>query len=88
MMKLISDRAVHAAGSIKVLVEAGVVRPMRPDRALKVLQTLARWGRSPAAGAISWRPAPRRDAIADDLGTLTFSEMHRRTTRSRTPCPT
>jgi acyl-CoA synthetase (AMP-forming)/AMP-acid ligase II len=80
MMKVIPDRAAHAAGSIKVLAEAGVVRPMRPDRVLKVLQTLARWGRSPAAGAISLAARyPGETAIADDLGTLTYSEMHTRT---------
>jgi acyl-CoA synthetase (AMP-forming)/AMP-acid ligase II len=79
MMKAIPHRAAYAAGGVKVLVEAGVVRPMRPDRLLKVLQTLVRWGRSPAAGGISLADRyPDQTAIADDLGTLTYSELHTR----------
>ena len=38
----IPGRVAYTAGSIKVLVDAGVVRPIRPDRLLLVLQTLAR----------------------------------------------
>jgi acyl-CoA synthetase (AMP-forming)/AMP-acid ligase II len=72
-------RAIHTAGSIKVLVDAGVVRPMRPDRLYRVLQTLVRWGRSPAAGAISLADRyPDETGIVDDLGTLTFAELHTR----------
>ena len=75
----IPGRALHTAGSIKVLVDAGVVRPMRPDRLYRVLQTLVRWGRSPAAGAISLADRyPGETAIIDDLGTLTFAELHTR----------
>ena len=51
--KSVPERVAYAAGSVKVLVEAGVVRPMRPDRLWGVLRTLQRWGRSPAAGTIS-----------------------------------
>jgi acyl-CoA synthetase (AMP-forming)/AMP-acid ligase II len=72
-------RALHTAGSIKVLVHAGVVRPIRPDRLYRVLQTLVRWGRSPAAGAISLADRyPDETGIVDDLGTLTFAELHTR----------
>ena len=58
-------RAAYMLGTVKVLVDAGVVRPMRPDRAWGVLRTIQRWGRSPAAGSASssgiplqptWRP--------------------------------
>jgi acyl-CoA synthetase (AMP-forming)/AMP-acid ligase II len=72
-------RLAHALGGIKILAEAGVVRPMRPDRVLKVLQTLTRWGRSPAAGTISLADRfPDETAIVDELGTLTFSKLHER----------
>jgi acyl-CoA synthetase (AMP-forming)/AMP-acid ligase II len=64
---------------VKILAEAGVIRPMRPDRALKVLQTMARWGRSPAAGVISLADRfPDETAIVDELGTLTYRELHQR----------
>jgi fatty-acyl-CoA synthase len=70
----------YQLGSVRVLVDAGVVRPMRPDRLLKFVQTLVRWGRSPAAGAIALADRfPDETMIVDELGTLTFSEVHTRT---------
>jgi acyl-CoA synthetase (AMP-forming)/AMP-acid ligase II len=72
-------RLAHALGGVKILAEAGVVRPMRPDRVFKVLQTLTRWGRSPAAGTISLADRfPDETAVVDELGTLTFSKLHER----------
>jgi acyl-CoA synthetase (AMP-forming)/AMP-acid ligase II len=72
-------RVAYTLGGVKILAEAGVVRPMRPDRALKVLQTVMRWGRSPAAGAISLANRfPDETAIVDELGTLSFCELHER----------
>ena len=76
----IPGRVAYTAGSIKVLVDAGVVRPIRPDRLLLVLQTLARWGRSAAAGTITLAARyPDDTAIIDELGALTYSELHTRT---------
>ncbi|HMJ96227.1 MAG TPA: AMP-binding protein, partial [Thermoleophilaceae bacterium] len=73
-------RALHELGSVKVLIEAGVIRPMRPDRLLGVLRTMQRWGRSPAAGAISLAARyPDGTVIVDELGTLTYSEVDTRT---------
>jgi acyl-CoA synthetase (AMP-forming)/AMP-acid ligase II len=73
-------RIAYQLGSVKVLIDAGVVRPMRPDRLLKVLQTLVQWGRSPAAGAIALASRyPDETMIVDELGTLTYSELHTRT---------
>jgi acyl-CoA synthetase (AMP-forming)/AMP-acid ligase II/uncharacterized membrane protein len=76
----IPGRVAYQLGSVKVLVDAGVVRPMRPDRLLRFVQTLLRWGRSPAAGAIALADRfPDETMIVDELGTLTFSEVHTRT---------
>jgi fatty-acyl-CoA synthase len=76
----IPQRATYQLGSVKVLVDAGVVRPMRPDRLLRFVQTLMRWGRSPAAGAIALADRFADETmVVDELGTLTFSEMHTRT---------
>jgi acyl-CoA synthetase (AMP-forming)/AMP-acid ligase II len=73
-------RIAYQLGSVKVLMDAGVVRPMRPDRLLKVLRTLVQWGRSPAAGAIALASRyPDETMIVDELGTLTYSELHTRT---------
>jgi acyl-CoA synthetase (AMP-forming)/AMP-acid ligase II/uncharacterized membrane protein len=72
-------RMAYALGSVKILAEAGVVRPMRPDRAFRVLRTLARWGRSPAAGTIALADRfPDETAIVDELGTLSFGDLHER----------
>jgi acyl-CoA synthetase (AMP-forming)/AMP-acid ligase II/carbon monoxide dehydrogenase subunit G len=76
----IAGQVAYQLGSVKVLIDAGVVRPMRPDRLLKFVQTLMRWGRSPAAGAIALANRfPDETMIVDELGTLTFSEVHTRT---------
>jgi acyl-CoA synthetase (AMP-forming)/AMP-acid ligase II len=73
------ERVAYALGGARILAEAGVIRPMRPDRVLKVLQTMARWGRSPAAGAISLADRfPDDTAIIDELGKLTFGKVHER----------
>ena len=58
----LTGRIGYALGSAKVLVDAGVIRPIRPDKLVKVLTTLARFGRSPAAGHdLAGRPLPGRD---------------------------
>jgi fatty-acyl-CoA synthase len=73
-------RAAYQLGSAKVLIDAGVIRPMRPDRLWGVLRTLQRWGRSPAAGAISLAARfPEETMIMDELGTLTYAEIDTRT---------
>jgi acyl-CoA synthetase (AMP-forming)/AMP-acid ligase II/carbon monoxide dehydrogenase subunit G len=73
-------RMAYLLGSVKVLVDAGVIRPMRPDRAWGVLRTIQKWGRSPAAGSISLAERfPDEPMVVDELGTLTFSEVHTRT---------
>jgi fatty-acyl-CoA synthase len=76
----IPERITYQLGSVKVLIDAGVVRPMRPDRLLHFVQTLMRWGRSPAAGAIGLADRfPNETMIVDELGTLSFAEVHTRT---------
>jgi acyl-CoA synthetase (AMP-forming)/AMP-acid ligase II/uncharacterized membrane protein len=75
----IPGRVAYQLGSVKVLIDAGVVRPMRPDRLVRFVQTLMRWGRSPAAGAIALADRfPNETMIVDELGALTFSDVHRR----------
>jgi acyl-CoA synthetase (AMP-forming)/AMP-acid ligase II/uncharacterized membrane protein len=75
----IPGRVAYQLGSVKILIDAGVVRPMRPDRLVKFVQTLMRWGRSPAAGAIALADRFGNETmIVDELGTLTFSEVHTR----------
>ena len=72
----------HNAAGVSVLVEAGVIRPIRPDKLARVAITMARWGRGPAAGYITAAiVSPHAPAIVDDLGMLTFGEVDSRTNR-------
>jgi fatty-acyl-CoA synthase len=64
----------------RTLTEAGIVRPIRPDKLAQIAGTLRRWGPTPAAGyTISAIRHPDDIGIIDELGTLTFAEIHRRT---------
>jgi len=61
------------------LVGAGMIRPTRPDRLLRTGLALAKWGPTPAAGyTASAIRYPDDAAIIDDLGTLTFADVARR----------
>ena len=61
---------------MKVLAEAGVLRPVRPDKLAAMAVLLSRWGASPAAGiAGAAVNHPDEPMIEDELGTLTFAEV-------------
>ncbi len=65
---------------VQTLLGTGMVQPMRPDRAVRSLRALRRWGPTPAAActvmAIRY---PEREALVDEKGTVTFAEVERRT---------
>jgi acyl-CoA synthetase (AMP-forming)/AMP-acid ligase II len=64
----------------KVLLSTGILTPVRPDRAVRSIVALRRWGPTPAAAYTgSAARYPDRSAIIDERGTLTFEEVHRRT---------
>jgi acyl-CoA synthetase (AMP-forming)/AMP-acid ligase II len=64
----------------RTLAEVGILRPTRPDKLLRIADALRRWGPTPAAGyTISAIRHPDDLAIIDELGTLTFADVHRRT---------
>ena len=66
----------------KVLTRAGVLSPGRPDRLLKQLNAVAKWGATMAGGyQAALARVPDKAAIADDLGVLTFANVDARTTR-------
>src|SRR5207247_6595852 len=70
-------RRLHTAWT---LVEAGIVRPIRPDKLVRIGLTLYRFGPTPAAGYTAAAiHSPNDVAVVDELGTLTFGEIHRRT---------
>ena len=78
--KSLPEQVIYQVGNVKVLAEAGVVRPMRPDRLWGVVRTLQQWGRSPAAGSIALaKRYPSETMVVDELGSLTYSEVNART---------
>jgi fatty-acyl-CoA synthase len=65
--------------NLRTLAGAGVIRPLRPDKLVRVAHELARWGASPAAGVAGVAITdPRRPIVIDEAGSLTYAEMHRR----------
>jgi acyl-CoA synthetase (AMP-forming)/AMP-acid ligase II len=71
------ERVVQAA---QVLVRAGVIRVERPDDALKAARAVLERQLTPAGGfVVSAIRYPDEPAIVDELGTLTFAEVDRRT---------
>jgi acyl-CoA synthetase (AMP-forming)/AMP-acid ligase II/uncharacterized membrane protein len=75
-----AGRVAYTLGSLRIMIEAGIIRPVRPDKLARIAMTLVRWGRSPAAGFISLALRhPHEPAVVDELGTLTFDEVNYRT---------
>ena len=63
-----------------MLHEAGILEPIRPDKALKIGATFLRWGASPAIGvATAAIHHPHEIALIDERGSLSFERLHRRT---------
>ncbi|MGI8609884.1 MAG: AMP-binding protein [Candidatus Dormibacteria bacterium] len=72
------QKRIHAT---RVLAETGFIRvPERPDRTARAFLAMLRWGNTPAAGfeAAAAR-YPDEPAILDEIGTLTFDQVNRRT---------
>jgi len=69
----------NAVFELKVFSDVGLLRPMRPDKLVRVAQLYMRWGASPALGSAANAIAvPDRTAIVDEAGALTWAETHRR----------
>jgi len=65
--------------NLKVLTEAGIIRPMGPGELLAVGQAVRRWGASPAAAIVSaGARRPSDVALIDELGVLSFGELDKR----------
>jgi acyl-CoA synthetase (AMP-forming)/AMP-acid ligase II len=76
----VSSPLKHRLEVAKTLLGTGMIAPVRPDRAVRSVVALKRWGPTPAAAYTgSAARFPDREAIVDDRGTLTFEEVHRRT---------
>jgi acyl-CoA synthetase (AMP-forming)/AMP-acid ligase II len=76
MAVALSD-GIHVAGT---LARAGMLRPSRPDRAMRAIMGLHRFGPTMAAGVVGGAARfPAAAAVIDDEGVLTFADLERRT---------
>jgi fatty-acyl-CoA synthase len=68
-------RVADGLWELKVLVEAGILRPMRPDKLARIGERYVRWGASPALGSAACAIShPDATAIIDEAGALTWSQ--------------
>ena len=75
----IPRRLVHELDNVRILANHGMVAPMRPDKVARMALIGARWGASPAAGVLIGAVRhPDRTMIIDELGSLTYAEVDRR----------
>jgi acyl-CoA synthetase (AMP-forming)/AMP-acid ligase II len=75
----ILDQVTNKLWVGKTLAEVGIVRPIRPDKLARMAAAYVKWGPSPALGyTLGALRHPDRTAIVDELGTLTFREVDRR----------
>ncbi|MDQ3485349.1 MAG: AMP-binding protein [Actinomycetota bacterium] len=79
MISKIVARASSVGLSARVLTQAGVVRPISPVALVRVGRAVAKWGTGPAGGfatlAARW---PDKPGLIDELGSITFGEIHQR----------
>jgi acyl-CoA synthetase (AMP-forming)/AMP-acid ligase II len=79
VLRSVLGRAASTGTSLKVLTEAGVIRPYSPLVLAGVARALRRWGTGPAGGFVALAVrAPNQVGLVDELGSLTFGELHRR----------
>jgi acyl-CoA synthetase (AMP-forming)/AMP-acid ligase II len=75
-----AEAALGSARAAVALTRSGVVRPIRPDRLIRMAGSLARYGLTITTGyAAGAARHPDRTAIVDDDGSVTFAEVDRTT---------
>jgi acyl-CoA synthetase (AMP-forming)/AMP-acid ligase II len=73
------DSVADSIFEARVLREAGILEPIRPDKALKIGTTFLRWGASPATGvATAAIHHPHQIAVVDERGALSWERLHLR----------
>ena len=79
MKPTLTTRAAAAGTSLKVLARSGIIRPYSPVALARVVGAVKTWGTGPAGGyaALAAR-SPHQVGLVDELGSLTFRELHER----------
>ncbi len=72
------DQLRSGVRAVRAVRDTGVVRPIRPDRAARLLFPYVRFGPVPATiGAMAALRFPGRTALIDERGALTYAELER-----------
>jgi fatty-acyl-CoA synthase len=75
----VARRLLHELDNVWILAKAGIVAPMRPDRAARIALLGARWRASLATGVLVGAARhPDRTMLVDELGELTYREVDTR----------
>ena len=80
VVRKVAGAAGHYGTQLKVLAGAGIIRPYSPVVLARMARALKEWGPGPAGGftALAIR-APKDVGLVDELGELTYAELHQRT---------
>ncbi|MGH3352272.1 MAG: AMP-binding protein [Nocardioides sp.] len=79
MFSTTAAKARTAGSAARILAGSGIVRPVNPLGLARTGVALARWGTGPAGGFIGLAHRyPRRTAVIDELGSLTYADLDRR----------
>jgi acyl-CoA synthetase (AMP-forming)/AMP-acid ligase II len=72
-------RGLREADNLRILARAGLLAPMRPDKAMRIAAIGARWRASPATGVLVGAVRhPERTMLVDELGALSYREVDAR----------
>ncbi len=75
----LTDRLTSTFGLVTTMVRAGVIAPLRPDKYVRIAAAMARENMSITSGfAAAAQRCPDRPGLVDELGTLSFGELDRR----------
>ncbi len=75
----LTSRVAGLTTTVRVLARAGVIRPYGPRTVADLGLVLHRWGTGPAGGfATLAARSPHQVGVIDELGELTWGELHRR----------
>src|SRR5680860_1266783 len=79
MLAKVASLLANEVTTLKVLGSAGILRPYPPRVLIGIASTLRQWGRGPAGGFMTLAlRAPDQVGVIDELGSLTFLELHLR----------
>ncbi|MGH2983353.1 MAG: AMP-binding protein [Solirubrobacterales bacterium] len=79
LLSRLPGRVADGLWETGVLAQTGILRPVRPDKLVRIGERYLRWGASPALGSAACAIShPDETALIDEAGALSFAQTHRR----------